>query len=196
MKKLLFTVLAVSACFALTACGKQEETKVPNVISSETTTPSSDKVPTETTPTEMETTTSETEEPSVGIPNPVVEFDTVEDAVIHVGHLCTLPDIYARYSQKASVINDTLIQITYLDDQGEILTIREKAGTEEDISGNYNTYAYTGEFESNGNIVTVKGDDADSIKLAIWNDGAYAHSIDYVNGASMEEVQAAVAEIQ
>lgn len=135
------------------------------------------------------------EEQSQQIANPIVEYDTVEDAVIHVGHLCPIPTICARYDQKASVINNTLIQIVFSDDEGEILTLREEARPSGDISGNYNTYPYESTFESNENMVEIKGDSEDSIKLVTWNDGAYSHSLNYVNGASLEEVKAAVEEI-
>lgn len=177
--KLLCALLALCVLpFALIACNSKNESQIEE----------SGTIP----PIQQEVVTPIEGAPVVQMPNPVVEFDTVEDAVIHVGHLSTTPDIYAKYNQRASVINDSLIQIVFSDDSGDILTLREEAGTSEDISGNYNEYEYTSTFDVDGNQITVKGDSEDSIKLAIWNDGAYAHSLSYENGVTLEEVTNAV----
>ena len=175
--KLLCILLALcTLTLVLTACGEKKETVVNEPVQTE-----------ETTPVE--------EEPVAQIANPIVEYDTVEDAVIKVGHLSSIPSIYARYNQSASVIADTLIQIVFSDDVGPILMLREQAGNATDISGDYYNYEYTDTFESNGHTVTVKGESSDAIKAAFWNDGAYAHSLSYVNGVTLEEVTAAVNEI-
>ena len=176
--KLLCVLLALCALtFVLTACGEKKEPEVVNE------------------PVQEEVVVEPVEEEIVEMPNPVVQYDSVEEAVIQVGHLCSIPEKYAGYNQSASVISGSLIQIDFSDDTGRILLLREKAGTETDISGDYNTYAYKNTFDSNGNTVTIKGDSADSIKLATWNDGAYAHSLSYTNGVSLEEIQTAVSEI-
>ena len=130
-----------------------------------------------------------------GMPNPMVEYPTVEDATIQVGHLCPLPSIYERYSKKAYVISNTMIQIDYYDDEGRILTLREEARPSGDISGVYTEYAYTGTAQIAGNEVTLKGDSADFIYVATWNDGAYSHSLTYENGAYLEEVTRAIEDI-
>ena len=135
------------------------------------------------------------EEESVQIANPIVPYSSAEEAANQVGHLSTLPTIYARYFQSVSVIGGRLIQIVYSDDEGEVLTLREELGDAEDISGNYNTYSYVDTFDYEGKQVTVKGESEDSIHVAIWNDGTYAHSLDYVQGAFLEEVAAAISEI-
>ncbi len=180
--KLLSILLVIGVLmFALVACGEQTEPEVQPQPQEETQ---------ETTPVEEEQDIIE------GMPNPVVEYDTVEDAVIAVGHLCPLPSIYERYEKKASVINGSLIQIFYSDDQGVVLLLREQAGTATDISGNYSDYPYADTIEINGFDVNVKGTDKDSIILATWNDGAFAHSIDYNDGGhSVEEITAVINEI-
>ncbi|MBQ9313736.1 MAG: hypothetical protein IJ220_01855 [Clostridia bacterium] len=182
--KVLCLMLVIYALtFVLVACNSKKEP-----VQEENVTPFEEK-------SQEEAVKPVEEEQSQQIANPIVEYDTVEDAVIQVGHLCPVPTIYTRYNQKASVINNTLIQIVFSDDEGDILTLREEARPSGDISGNYNSYPYESTFESNGNIITIKGDSEDSIQLITWNDGAYSHSIDYVNGVSLEEVKAAVEEI-
>lgn len=184
--KLLLKLLAICALvLALTACGAKIEEPVsvnePVVV-----------------PTEKPLEESVEEEPIANMINPIVEFSTVEDAVIHVGHLAGLPTEYEKYNQRAQVISDTLIEIIYANESGdEVLRIREKAGTEEDISGIYGDFAYIDTFEDTaGNIITMKGDVKDSVTVVIWNDGKYAHAIDYKNGVTFEEVQAVVEEIK
>lgn len=184
LKKVLCIMLVIGALtFVLVACDNKK-----GPVQEENVTSALDKIQEEVVePVE--------EEQNQQIANPIVEYDTVEDAVIQVGHLCPIPTIYARYNQKASVINNTLIQIIFSNDEGDVLTLREEARPSGDISGNYNTYSYENTFDSNGNNIIVKGDSEDSIKLVIWNDGAYSHSLDYIKGASLEEVKVAVKEI-
>lgn len=183
-KTLCILIALCSLVFILTACGSKKEP-----VQEEIVTPIQEENVEENIVTPQE-------EEIVNMPNPIVEYDTVEDAVIHVGHLCTTPDIYARYNQKASVIADTLIQIVYSNDSGDILTLREESRPSGDISGNYNVYSYNKTIEIDGNDVTIKGDSEDSIYLVTWNDGKYSHSLDYENGVSLEEVKTAVSAIK
>ena len=178
--KLLCLVLAlVVVVLAFAACEDKKETEVSSGETSEEI----------VTPVEEENNYER-------IANPVVQYDSVEEAVQVVGHLCPIPTIYSRYNQKASVIHNTLIQIDFSDDSGDVLTIREERRPSGDISGIYNTYAYNGTVQIDGNDVDVKGDSEDSIVLVNWNDGAYSHSIIYANGGhSLDEVKAVVAEI-
>ena len=130
-----------------------------------------------------------------GSANPVVQYNSVEEAVQVVGHLCPLPSIYERYNKEASVIDNKLIQIVYSDDQDGILVLREQRGTEKDISGVYGEYAYNEIIKVDDVDVNVRGESGDSIELVTWNDGAYAHSISYKQGHSLEEVTDVVKEI-
>lgn len=193
--KLLSMVLALGVVTAsLTACGEKEETLPPtqNQEQNQEVIPQPGEEDLDVNPEESEEALPEENEQ---IANPVQSFDTVEDAVAYVGHLNPLPQIYERYNKDATVINDTLIQIVYQNDSGEVLTLREQAGTDADISGNYNGYAFEDTFQYNDIDVSIKGGSGDSINLVTWNDGAYSHSIDYVNGVSLEEVKDVVKEI-
>ena len=178
--KLLSVLLIIGTlCFALVACG---ETTEPEVQPQEET-------------QEVVTPIEEENDIIEGMPNPVVEYDNLEDAVIYVGHLDPLPTIYERYTKKVSVINDALIQIEYLDDQGSVLTLREQAGVSGDISGNYNSYPYSKTIQVNDIDVVVRGESEDSINVVTWNNGVYAHSLDYVEGHSLEEITDVIKEI-
>lgn len=181
--KLLSILLALGvSAAALSACGEQNEPEVkPSESQEEVVTPVEEVAP--------------VEEERERIPNPVVEYDTVEDAVIQVGHLCPLPTIYEKYNKKASVISNTLIQIVYSDDSGEVLRIREEARPSGDISGNYNSYAYNDTVHINDMNVEVKGDFNDAIYQATWNDGAYSHSISYVNPVTFAELANVISDI-
>jgi hypothetical protein len=176
-KKLLSILIALGIVAGLTACGEKEQPKEP-----------------EQTEVQEEV-TEPVEEENERIPNPVVSYDTVEDAVIQVGHLSPLPSIYERYFKDAAVIDNTLIQITYSNDEGRVLTLREEEGLSDDISGNYNLYPYSDFIDVNGMQVMVKGESEDSISVVTWNDGAYAHSLDYDSGVTLEEVRDVVNEI-
>ena len=179
--KLLSIVLALGLVLcAFTACGEKNEPE------------------TETENQEEVVSSGEEikeEENKDRIPNPIVEYDSVEDAVIAVGHLSTLPTIYERYNKQASVISGTLIQIRYSDDSGEVLNLREERRPSGDISGVYNEYTYNEVIKVDDVDVNVKGDSGDSIVLVNWNDGAYSHSIYYRDGHSLEEVTDVVKEI-
>ncbi len=188
-KKLLLILLALGVVTAgLTACDNKKEPTVPEQEQIQ-------EQPAEFGEEFISENPEEYQEENEQIANPVTPFDTVEEAVQYVGHLCPLPHIYERYIKDAVVINDTLIQIVYSNDSGEVLTLREQAGSADDISGNYNTYAYENSFLHNDMNINVKGASGDSINLVTWNDGAYAHSLDYINGVSMEEVKDVINEI-
>ena len=73
-----------------------------------------------------------------------------------------------------SVIGGDLAQIQYFGKNNDI-TYR-KSGEEADNSGDYNNYNYTEVIEVNNIKITVKGEKK-LLKLAIWTDGKYAHSI-------------------
>ena len=179
--KLLSVILALGVLvLALAACGETQQPEVQPPVEEEVV----------VNPVEEENDIID------GMPNPIVEYDSVEDAVIAVGHLSELPETYARYNQKAQVISNSLIEIIYTNDSGEVLRIREEKRPSGDISGNYNVYAYNDTIEINGNQVKVSGVSEDSINLVTWNDGAYSHSIDYVDGHSMQEVKAVVSTIK
>ena len=177
--KLLSILLALGVLvFALTACGEKKEPEVVPTSGEEVVEPV-------------------IEEPDIidGMPNPVVQYDSVEDAVIVVGHLCPLPSIYERYNKNASVISGKLIQIDYTDDSGDVLTLREEARPSGDISGVYNDYPYDQIVKINDMDVNLRGASGDAISLVTWNDGVYSHSLYYVDSRTLEEVSAVVSEI-
>ncbi len=183
--KLLGILLIVGILvFALTACGETNETEVQPQEEIE------EEVQEEVTPVE-----EEEQDIIEGMPNPVVEYDNLEDAVIYVGHLDPLPTIYERYTKKVAVINNDLIQIEYWDDAGRVLTLREQGGVSDDISGNYNSYPYSKTIQINDVNVEIKGESGDSINVVTWNNGVYAHSLDYEDGHSLEEITDVVKEI-
>lgn len=180
--KLLSILLALGivAC-ALAACGEKVETEVVNKP--------------ETQVEEVKPEEKPEKEILDGVPNPVVSYDSVEDAVMTVGHLCPLSTEYDVYEKKAQVIDGSMVQIVYSDDQGKVLTLREERRPSGDISGVYNTYAYNDTIQVDGVDVDVRGDSENSILVVTWNDGAYSHSINYEAGRSNEEVTNVVREI-
>ena len=180
---LILCLLAI--CLCITACGESEpikENDITEVIE---------------TPVKEEEINEPEEEEGYQIINPVVEYDTLEDAVIHMGHLSPIPSIFSRADLTSSVaiISDSIIQIKYYEDDVLFGTLREKAGTDEDISGNYNEYKVIDSFEYNSFEVTVKGYESNSYSLIIWNDGAYAHSIDLEAPVTMDYAKTIVAEM-
>lgn len=155
MKKIIIAALCfaltASAILSLTACGDKE------------------------TETNTETENGEIREQSavsgkeeateeiMSMVNPMVEYDTLEDAEKKAGLTLTLPEDItdAQYF----VIDNNTLEVDY--DGGYI----RKAKMGGDISGDYNVYNYTTVLQSGEKAITYKGDSQNEIKLAIWSEG-------------------------
>ncbi len=185
MRKWILAAALGLCVFGVSACGKKTEVKVETEAKAET------EVKAEEAATESET---ETEDAVVGMPNPFVEYDTVEEAMKHISFTVTVPETIEGYTEKnISVMNGEMIQVVYSKDDQEIC-IRKQAG-EGDISGDYNTYDEEQEMEVDGAAVTLRGNDG-TIRNAIWSVGGYAFSLYTDKGFTKEAAADLIAQIK
>ena len=110
----------------------------------------------------------------VGMVNPFVTYDTIEDACAASGFEIGAPEtIEGCPIESIQVMNNSLIQITYYDSEadGNRIVLRKAAGVD-DISGDYNEYKTVTTVDHDGVNVTMRGED-EQFSGAIWTvDGA------------------------
>lgn len=112
------------------------------------------------------------------IPNPLVTYETMEEAAAHCNFDLSLPfDTF----DSITLVNNTLLQVNYQD-----LTIRKALGSE-DISGDYNAYSFETEILIDEMKVNMKGEDESTIKLATWLMDDYSYSLN-TDGKSLDEM--------
>lgn len=122
------------------------------------------------------------------LPNPVVAYDTLEEAMAAAGVEVTLPRFPAEWQQsQVSVIGGDLLQVAYTDGTDTIL-FRAAAG-EGDTSGDYSAYDSTWTVGD----VTLKGS-GDQAVLALWQRDGVSYSLRFsapVDGAAAAELAGA-----
>lgn len=108
----------------------------------------------------------------VGMANPFVDYDSLEDACAAAGFDMTAPETIAELPiASIQVMNNSLIQITYSDSDSDRVVLRKAAGVD-DISGDYNEYPTVNTVDHDGVNVTMRGEN-DTFSGAIWTaDGA------------------------
>lgn len=117
----------------------------------------------------------------VGMVNPFVDYDTIEDACEAAGFDLAAPETIADLPiESIQVMNNSMIQLIYADPSadGNRVTLRKAAGVD-DISGDYNEYKTVTTVDHDGVNVTLRGED-EQFSGAIWTvDGAsYAIQFD------------------
>ncbi len=124
---------------------------------------------------------------SVGMANPWEEYKTLDEAEEAVGFEITLPEAWSEADDAiyrvCAGLNEIEVQINDGDD-----SVR-KAKDDGDISGDYNEYASEEEVTVGEITATFKGEDKDSVKLAVWTSGDYSYSISISDAVSSEEMQ-------
>lgn len=114
------------------------------------------------------------------LPTPFHETDSKEEAEKEIGFSIRIPDTDAvehAVSQEFLVFNDhTLLDVIYLDADGnEVLSIR-KAVQKEDVSCDYNVYEEKKNLTAGDLSVTAEENDG-TVYTAEWNDGTYGYSL-------------------
>ena len=127
------------------------------------------------------------EEQMIGMPNPFVDADSLEDAAKIAGFDMTAPDSLDGYSGTTiQAIENDLIQVIYGDLDHNIY-FRKAVGTE-DVSGDYNEYESIKTMSLYGKDLTIKSS-GEKTHVIIWNDGQYSYSIQSNKGFSFGDVQ-------
>lgn len=117
------------------------------------------------------------EEMMIGIPSPIVEYNTLAEAEKAAGFRFQVPATIKDYEEISyTVISGDLIQVIYSGDSGEICIRKMAASDTEDISGDYNLYGNVETATVRGHEVVIRGSE-DSATLATWTNKGYAYSI-------------------
>ena len=121
-------------------------------------------------------TEEEPEETGTQIPNPYVDYESLEEACEAAGVSLRLPDSIEGYERiDYQAIDGQMVNVIYTAADGSMLLIRKAKGSE-DISGDYNEYEHNSEQTINDIDVQVRGD-GDTLSAAVWYDNGEAYSM-------------------
>lgn len=145
----------------------------------------------------------ETSDPSVQIPNPIVEYKTLEEAMKAFGQDVKIPvSLRTAEADFYCVIDKTLLEVQYKDGSYFRVEAQDpKAEGVQDISGDYNLYKYEKALavDSVKEGVTLKGvtksNKEDAVKLVYWMDGTNAYSISYGEESGLDSMEKDIASI-
>lgn len=105
------------------------------------------------------------------ITNPLVRYDSVQEAETVLGWAVKLPPLPEIFS--VTLISGALVEINW--DDGNSYYRMAKAELGSDISGDYNSYPITTTVE-NGYALQLRGDEQDAYRLLTWQDGGYSYA--------------------
>ena len=111
----------------------------------------------------------------VQLPNPFTDHSTLTEAAKAAGFDLAVPEnVNGNPRSGIQTMNGEMIQVFYGGEDNEVCI--RKAPGDEDISGDYNSYAHITSEDVNGIHVTLKGEN-NLIHLALWTSGGYTYSI-------------------
>lgn len=131
---------------------------------------------------------------STGVPNPMVNYATVDEARAAIDFEALVPGYVPEgFTQSAvSTIDGKLLQVTYVGGENTIIyrtaPSSQDAGDGVGISGDYNKYAVSDELSIGGTAVGLQGDAKDQWVLAQWQVGDMMYSISFNPPVSTEEM--------
>ncbi len=197
MKKIIALLMTCLMAVSLAACSysihdkeKKEESGTENIQEADTEaaaeTAAAEEAGTETAAEAVtqagaeaaaETATEEEpEETGTQIPNPYVDYETLEEACEAAGVSLLLPDSIEGYERvDYQAIDGQMVNVIYTAADGSMLLIRKAKGSE-DISGDYNEYEHNSEQTINDIDVQVRGN-GDTLSAAVWYDNGEAYSM-------------------
>lgn len=127
------------------------------------------------------------------IPNPFVDYDSLEAAAKAAGFELKAPSSVEGFSEKViQVCNGEMIQVIFLNGDDRLF-IRKAEGSD-DISGDYNEYSDNGTVTVDGNSVTLRGDDG-KVSTAVWTSGKYTYSVSFDTPVTEETMIALIGQI-
>ena len=141
--------------------------------------------------------------PMVGMPSPIREFPTVDEAAKYMNITPQLPKVLpVGYNiESVSTIEKDVLQVVYAYQAGEDATRNQAAGkrivyrvgtTKGDISGNHNDYRVTATEKVNGTKVTFKGGDK-MVYLAGWSKDGQNHAMYFERPVTRDMAKAIIA---
>ena len=141
--------------------------------------------------------------PMVGMPSPIREFPTVDEAAKYMNITPQLPKVLpVGYNiESVSTIEKDVLQVVYAYQAGEDASRNQAAGkrivyrvgtTKGDISGNHNDYRVTATEKVNGTKVTFKGGDK-MVYLAGWSIDGQNHAMYFERPVTRDMAKAIIA---
>lgn len=141
--------------------------------------------------------------PMVGMPSPIREFNTVDEAAKYMNITPQLPKVLpVGYNiESVSTINKNILQVIYDYQSGEDATRNQAAGkrivyrvanTKGDISGDHNNYRVTATEKVNGTKVTFKGGEK-MVYLAGWTKDGQNHAMYFERPVNRDMAKAIIA---
>ena len=142
-------------------------------------------------------------EPMIGMPSPIREFATIDEAAKYMNITPQLPKVLpVGYNiESVNTINKDVLQVVYVYQAGEDTTRNQAAGkrivyrvatTKGDISGDYNNYRVTATEKVNGTKVTFKGGEK-MVYLAGWIKDGQNHSMYFERPVTRDMAKAIIA---
>jgi len=187
IKSLFVTALLAATLFTVTACGGRNDTTV-------TDTTVTDMTVTNSTVTDANQDADDNQEEMVQIPNPWMEYSSLEEATKAAGFEMTAPTEMEGCSTVIQVLNSEMIEVSFFSENDEKNIYIRKSTLNEDISGDYNEYSEQNEVQVGEVTVTEKGNDG-LVSVATWSNGGYTYCIDAA-GLSPEEMAALIQQVQ
>jgi hypothetical protein len=120
---------------------------------------------------------------AAGMPNPLVEYNTLDEARKAVGFEFGIPSVLpdGYKTDKFIVISNDLAEIFLIKDSNKILYRTAKG--KNDISGDYNTYTKVNTIKHDNVEITTKGSE-NAIKLATWSKEDISYSLSFDEAVS------------
>jgi len=131
--------------------------------------------------------------PMVGMPSPIHEFATINEAAKYMNIMPHLPKVLpVGYNiESVSTINKDVLQVVYVYQAGEDSTYRVGT-TKGDISGNHKDYRVTATEKVNGTKVTFKGGEK-MVYLAGWTKDGQNHAMYFERPVNRDMAKAIIA---
>ena len=141
--------------------------------------------------------------PVVGMPNPIHEFATIDEAAKYMNITPQLPKVLpVGYNiESVSTIEKDILQVVYAYQVGEDATRNQAAGKriihrvgniKGDISGDHNDYRVTATEKVNGTKVTFKGGEK-MVYLAGWTKDGQTHAMYFERPVTRDMAKAIIA---
>lgn len=129
----------------------------------------------------------EEQEPMTQIPNPFMEYASLDEAAKAVGFDFTIPEgLNGTAEYVYRVMNGEMMEIICRNAAGEEVARFRKAKGSDDISGDYNEYGDVRTDNSLKNI-TYRGENG-MFTGAIWVDGEYTYALSLEEAMTLEQV--------
>ena len=142
-------------------------------------------------------------EPMVGMPSPMHEFATIDEAAKYMNITPQLPKVLpVGYNiESVNTINKDVLQVVYVYQAGEDATRNQASGKRivyrvanitGDISGDHNNYSVTATEKVNGTKVTFKGGEK-MVYLAGWTKDGQNHAMYFERPVTRDMAKAIIA---